>query len=302
MLQDDRVDGFIHGFLDGWLNLRDLGGMPPPRETTRVYYAENLPEAMKTEVRLFFRDLLRRNGPVRELLAADHTFVDKRLARLYGLPEQKTMRIADGFRRVSLAGNGQRGGLLGMAAVLTVSANGVETSPVTRGVWVSENILGIKPPPPPDVVPAIDPDVTGATTIRQRLAKHRADPACAECHRRIDPLGFSLENFDPIGRWRTAYAKPKGAAPAPKVDASGQFSSGEAYDGFEGFRRILVEGRADVFARHLARQFLSFASGRHLGPADDFVVDDILAAVRREGDGLRALIVESLASEVVRSR
>ena len=159
-----------------------------------------------------------------------------------------------------------------------------------------------KPPPPPDVVPAIEPDVTGATTIRQRLAKHRADPACAECHRRIDPLGFSLENFDPIGRWRTAYAKPKGAAPAPKVDASGQFSSGEAYDGFEGFRRILVEGRADVFARHLARQFLSFASGRHLGPADDFVVDDILAAVRREGDGLRALIVESLASEVVRSR
>lgn len=302
MIGDDRVDGFIHGFLDGWLNLRDLGGMPPPRETTRVYYAENLPEAMKTEVRLFFRDLLRRDGPVREFLAADHTFADKRLARLYGLPEQKTLRIADGFQRVSLAGNGQRGGLLGMAAVLTVSANGVETSPVTRGVWVSENILGIKPPPPPDVVPAIEPDVTGATTLRQRLAKHRADPACAECHRKIDPLGFSLENFDPIGRWRTAYPKPKGGAPAPKVDASGEFSSGEGYDGFEGFRRILVEGRTDIFTRHLVRQFLSFATGRHLEPADDFVIEDVLAAVRREGNGLQALIVESLASEIFRSR
>src|SRR5207248_951906 len=114
----------------------------------RVYYAENLPEAMKTEARLFFRHLLADNGSVRDFLDADYTYADKRLARLYNLPEQKTLRIADGFQRVSLAGNSQRGGLLGMAGVLSVSANGVETSPVTRGAWVSENILGIKPPPP----------------------------------------------------------------------------------------------------------------------------------------------------------
>ena len=105
-------------------------------------------------------------------------------------------------------------GILGMAGVLTVSANGVETSPVTRGAWVSENILGVKPPPPPDVVPAIEPDVTGTTTIRQRLAKHSTDRACAECHRKIDPLGFSLESFDPVGRWRTR--EPNGP-----IDASG---------------------------------------------------------------------------------
>jgi hypothetical protein len=302
LLADDRVGGFVHGFLDGWLNLRDLGGMPPPRETMRVYYAENLPDAMKTEVRLFFRHLLRENGSVRLFLDADYTFADKRLARLYQLPEQKTLRLADGFQRVSIAGNRQRGGLLGMAGVLTVSANGVETSPVTRGVWVSEKILGIKPPPPPDVVPAIEPDVSGATTLRERLAKHRADPACAECHRKIDPLGYSLENFDPIGRWRVSYPKPKGNAPAPPVDASGEFSSGETYTDFHDFKRILLTGRTDVFARHLIEQFLTFATGRHLEPVDAFVVEDILQAVKHDGYGLRTLIVESLASPIFRSR
>jgi hypothetical protein len=302
LLADERVAGFVHGFLEAWLNLRDLGGMPPPRETTRVYYAENLPEAMKTEVRLFFRDLLRANGSVQRFLDADYTFADKRLAKLYNLPEQQTLRLADGFQRVSLAGSRQRGGLLGMAGVLTVSANGVETSPVTRGVWVSENILGIKPPPPPDVVPAIEPDVTGATTIRERLAKHRTDPTCNECHRKIDPLGFSLENFDPIGRWRTAYPKPKGNAPAPKVDASGEFGSGEAYADFHDFKRILVAGRTEIFARHLIKEFLSFATGRHMEAVDEAAIEDIVQAVKRDGYGLRTLLVESLASDIFRSR
>jgi hypothetical protein len=296
------VGGFVNAFLEAWLRLRDLGSMPPPRETMRVYYAENLPEAMKTEVRLFFRHLLKENGSVRQFLDADYTFADKRLARLYELPEQKTLRLADGFQRVNLAGSRQRGGLLGMAGVLTVSANGVETSPVTRGVWVSENILGIKPPPPPDVVPAIEPDVSGATTIRERLAKHRTDPVCNECHRKIDPLGFSLENFDPIGRWRTAYPKPKGNAPAPKVDSTGEFGSGETYEGFHDFKNILVAGRADIFARHLIRQFLSYATGRHMEPVDDVVIEEIYQAVAKDGYGLRTLVVESLASEIFRSR
>ncbi|MEO6243919.1 MAG: DUF1592 domain-containing protein, partial [Opitutaceae bacterium] len=291
LLADDRVGGMVTGFLDAWLNLRDLGGMPPPRETTRLYYAENLPEAMKTEVRLFFRDLLKTNGSVRQLLDADYTFADKRLAKLYNLPEQKTLRIADGFQRVSVAGNHERGGLLGMAGVLTVSANGVETSPVTRGVWVSENILGIKPPPPPDVVPAIEADVSGATTIRERLTKHRADKVCAECHRKIDPLGFSLETFDPIGRWRATYAKPKGKGdtPAPKVDSSGEFGSGETYADFYDFKNILVGSRTDVFTRHLIKEFLSYATGRHMTPVDEFVIEDILQAVKIDGYGLRTL-------------
>ena len=302
LLADDRVGGFVNGFLDAWLNLRDLGGMPPARETVRVYYAENLPEAMKTEARLFFHHLLRENGSVRQFLDADYTFVDKRLAKLYNLPEQKTLRIADGFQRVSLAGNRQRGGLLGMAGVLTVSANGVETSPVTRGVWLSENILGIKPPPPPDVVPALGADVTGATTIRERLEKHRADPTCAECHRKIDPLGFSLETFDPIGRWRDTYPKPKSGGPAPKVDSSGEFGSGETYADFHDFKSILVASRTDRFTHHLIKQVLSYATGRHMEPGDDYVVEEIFQAVKKDNYGLRTLMVECLASEIFRSR
>ncbi len=219
MIADERITGFINGFLDSWLNLRDLGSMPPPRETNRSYYAEDLPTSMKTEVRLFFRDLLKGDGSVAQFLHAEHTFADKKLAVLYDLPEQKTLRRADGFQKVSLKGNNHRGGLLGMAGVLTVSANGVETSPVIRGVWVSENVLGIPPPPPPDVVPVIEPDVSGATTIRDRLAKHRADNACAECHRKIDPLGFSLESFDPIGRWRDSYPNARKVAAKAKPKA-----------------------------------------------------------------------------------
>ena len=302
LLADERVGGFVSAFLEAWLRLRDLGSMPPPRETMRIYYAENLAEAMKTEPRLFFRHLLRENGSVRQFLDADYTFADKRLAKLYDLPEAKILRIADGFQRVSLYGSRQRGGLLGMAGVLTVSANGVETSPVTRGVWVMENILGIKPPPPPDVVPAIEPDVTGITTVRERLAKHRTDPTCNECHRKIDPLGFSLENFDPIGRWRTTYPKPKGNAPAPPVDSSGEFSSGEAYADFHEFKRILVSGRQDIFARHLIREFLSYATGRHMEAIDDVALEEIFEAVKKDGYGMRSLVVESLASEIFRSR
>ncbi len=303
MIADERISGFINGFLDSWLNLRDLGSMPPPRETNRGYYAEDLPTSMKAEVRLFFRDLLSHNGSVAQFLDADHTFVDKKLAKLYELPEQKTMRLADGFQQVSLKSDAHRGGLLGMAGVLTVSANGVETSPVTRGVWVSENILGIQPPPPPDEVPAIEADISGATTIRERLAKHSTDKTCAECHHKIDPLGFSLESFDPVGRWRKNYPKPKnGKAPAPKVDSSGEFPSGETYEDFAGFKKVISETREDLFTRHLIRQVLAYTTGRHMELADDFEVDEIQAAVKKDKLGLHTLMVECLASEIFRSR
>ena len=301
LLADERIDGFIHGFLDSWLNLRDLGGMPPPRESNRAYYAEDLPASMKAEVRLFFGEMLKENRPVTQFLRAEHTFVDKKLAKLYDLPAQKTLRLADGFQKVGLKGDKHRGGLLGMAAVLTVSANGVETSPVTRGAWVSENILGIKPPPPPDVVPVIEPDVSGTTTIRERLAKHSTDRACSECHRKIDPLGFSLESFDPVGQWRTTYPKPKKGA-APRIDTTGEFASGETYGDFAGFRDILHDKRNEQFTRHLIRSLLSYSTGRLMEPADEFAIDRIQAKVEKQGLGLRSLVVECLTSDVFRSR
>jgi hypothetical protein len=301
LLADESVNGFINGFLDSWLNLRDLGGMPPPRESNRAYYAEDLPASMKAEARLFFSDMLKENRPVTQFLHADYTFVDKKLAQLYDLPAQKTLRLADGFQKVSLKGDKHRGGLLGMAAVLTVSANGVETSPVTRGAWVSENILGIKPPPPPDVVPAIEPDVSGTTTIRERLAKHSTDRACAECHRKIDPLGFSLESFDPVGRWRITYPKPKKGA-APKIDTTGEFASGETYQDFAGFRDILHDKREEMFTRHLIRSLLAYSTGRLMEPADEFAIDRIHEKVKLQGLGLRSLVVECLTSDIFRSR
>ncbi len=300
LLEDDRSAEFVNGFLDSWLNLRDIGNLPPPRKDAWEYYAENLPESMKQEARLFFTNLLEQNGSVTDFLNADYTFADKRMAKLYQLPEQDTLRLADGFQRVSLAENNQRGGLLGMAGVLTVSANGVDTSPVTRGVWVSENILGVTPPPPPDVVPALDADVSGATTIREKLAKHSADKTCVVCHRNIDPLGFALETFDPIGRWRTKYPKVKGKS--PKVDPSGEFPSGETYEDFASFKNVLAKDRHDDFARNLIEKLLTYTTGRHMERVDQYEIDDILERVKADNFGLRTMVVEVLTSEIFRSR
>ena len=302
MLNDPRSSRFVEGFLDSWLALRELGSQPPARNSARDYYAEDLPTSMKKEARLFFTHLLQENGPVTDLLDSDYTFVDKKLAKLYGLPEKDTLRLADGFQKVSIAGNSKRGGVLGMASVLTVSANGVDTSPVTRGVWVAENILGNPPPPPPDEVPAIDTDVRGAKTIRERLAQHRASKTCNECHRKIDPLGFPLESFDPIGRWRDTYPKSKKSGDRLKVDPSSQLSSGETFANFGEFKKVISTRRSEPFTRHLIAQVLTYATGRHMETVDQFEIEEILTRVKAEKHGLRTLIISSLTSEIFRSR
>lgn len=302
MLTDTQSDEFVKRFLDSWLNLRVIGSLPPPRQTASEYYSEDLPTSMKEEAKHFFRHLLDSNGPVTDFIDSDYTFVDKKLAKLYGLPEKDTLRLADGFQKVSLEDRNRRGGVLGMAGVLTASANGVDTSPVTRGVWVLENILGTPPPPPPDVVPAIESDVTGATTIRERLAKHRADAACNVCHRKIDPMGFALEHFDPIGRYREKYAKPKGGKTAPKVDPSGTFPSGESYADFSDFKQLLSETRSDFLVRHMVETMLSYATGRHMEPTDRSEIDRISEQVKEDAFGLKTLVVEVLSSEIFRSR
>ncbi|WP_436715698.1 DUF1592 domain-containing protein [Roseiconus lacunae] len=299
MLKDDRTSRFVEGFLDSWLNLRDLGNLPPPRRDARDYYAKNLPRSMKREARLYFKHLLDSNGAVTELLDSDYTFVDKHLAAFYGLPEKDSMRLADGFQRVEFKGEAKRGGVLGMAAVLTVSANGVDTSPVTRGVWVSENILGIVPPPPPDDVPAIDANVSGAETIREKLTLHRADPACNVCHRKIDPLGYALEAFDPIGRYRTKYPKVRGKS--AKIDTTGELLTGERYSDVTSFKQLLLSTQRDRFLHHLVETFLSYATGRHMEPTDQFEIEEIVARLQDQGYGLQDLVVESLSSEIFRS-
>ena len=257
---------------------------------------------MKRETQLFFEDILARNGSIMEFLDADYTFVDKPLAKLYQLPILDTIRQSDGFQWVDLRENKKRGGLLGMASVLTVSANGVDTSPVTRGTWILENILGTTPPPPPDEVPSIDADVTGASSIRERLAIHREDQACNLCHRNIDPLGFPLEHFDPIGRWRAKYPATKKNAERAKIDPSGQLTTGEVFANFEAFKNVLVEARGDAFARSLIESLLSYATGRRMERLDQYEIDDILEKVKADNFGLRTAVTEVLCSNIFRSR
>lgn len=302
LLGDPRSEEFVNGFLDSWLNLRDIGDLPPPRQAAWEYYAQNLPDSMKQEVRLFFLHLLDENLSVADFLSADYTFIDKKLAQLYGLPEKDTMRLSDNFQRVSLAKNQQRGGLLGMAGVLTVSANGVDTSPVTRGVWVLENLLGTPPPPPPDVVPSIESDVTGATTIREKLAKHSADKTCSVCHRNIDPHGYALESFDPIGRWRNKYTMPKGNDSALPIETSGKFPSGETYTDFVSFKQVLLENRLDQFTHNLIEKLLTYTTGRPMERSDKYEIDDILERVKSEHYGLQVIVSEVLTSKIFRSR
>lgn len=302
LLRDERAEEFVKGFLDSWLNLRAIGDLPPPRKAAWEYYARNLPASMKREARLFFRHLLDENGSVEEFLDADYTFVDKNLAELYRLTEKETLRYEDGFQRVSLGDSRQRGGLLGMAGVLTVSANGVDTSPVTRGVWVLENLLGTPPPPPPDEVPAIESDVSGATTIRERLAKHSQDQTCYVCHRNIDPHGFALEQFDPIGRWRDRYPATKRKGTPPKIDPSGKLPSGETFQDFDSFKQLLVKTRLDLLTRCLVEKLLAYSTGRHMTRTDRFEMEDILARVKKDNYGLKTLVVEVLTSKTFRSR
>ncbi|MEY2881426.1 MAG: hypothetical protein RLZZ15_3806, partial [Verrucomicrobiota bacterium] len=294
LLASPRADAFVAGFLDSWLNLRVLGDMPPDRGAFTRYYAQGLQPAMKRETQLFTRDLLDRNASIVRFLDADYTFANRPLARLYGAEDAVPAAAAHEFRRITFA-DPRRGGLLGQGSVLTVSANGVETSPVTRGVWVLENILGTPPAPPPDNVPAIDPDVRGAKSMRELLAKHRDNPACYECHRKIDPLGFALETFDPIGAARTAYAKNVA------IDTSGELPNGQHFADIAGLKRLLVERKAQ-FARMLTERLLTYACGRRIEAMDRPALDAILAATKANDYPFRDLIEQIVVSETFRRR
>ncbi len=294
LLASPRADAFVAGFLDSWLNLRVLGDMPPDRGAFMRYYAQGLQSAMKRETQLFTRDLLDRDASIVRFLDADYTFANRPLARLYGVEAAVPAEAAHEFRRIPFA-SPLRGGLLGQGSVLTVSANGIETSPVTRGVWMLENILGTPPAPPPDNVPAIDPDVRGAKSMRDLLAKHRDSPACFECHRKIDPLGFALESFDPIGAARTTYAK------RVPIDASGELPNGQRFDDIAGLKRLLVERKAQ-FARMLTERLLTYACGRRIEALDRPAVDAILAATAGHDYPFRTLVEEVVRSETFRSR
>jgi hypothetical protein len=294
MLADPKAAAFRELFPSRWLELFKLGTMPPSPKAFRSYYIDNLEPAMRTETGLFFKHVLDENLPIDRFLDADFTFVNGSLARLYGMNGVRGMT----FRKVAVD-DSRRGGLLGQASVLTVSANGIDTSPVTRGIWVLNNILGTPPSPPPPNVKALEPDIRGTSTIRDQLRKHRDVASCNECHSKIDPLGFALETFDPIGGWRDRYAR--GDEPGPPVDPSGQLPDGQAFKDVAGLKTILL-GRRDQFARCLAEKMLAYATGRVLERRDRPFVDRIVADLRTKGYGLRDLVLLVAGSEAFRTK
>ena len=292
LLGSEVSNKFVNDFLASWLNLRELGSMPPDFETFPEYYAFNLQPEMKQETQLFFRHVLDNNMPARELLSANYSFINRDLAKLYGVLEKIPASESADFQRVEFT-DSNRGGLLGQGSVLTVTANGIETSPVIRGVWMLEHVLGTPTPPPPDDVPAIDPDIRGAKTIKNQLEKHRSSAACNECHRKIDPLGYAMECFDPIGRTRTAY-DVRGNR---KVDTAGVLPTGESFSNLAELKKILVS-HEEFFVRTLVTHLLTHALGRHIEPEDRFAIDKIMVSVEDDGYRLRDLVVAVTTSDL----
>jgi len=284
MLADPKSQRFVQNFIRLWLNLDHIGEMPVSTDFVS-FYRDNIDAAMRAETEMFFRHILDKNLPPREFLAADYTFLNRELALHYGLPPLEGVQL----RQVSLP-KGQRGGLLTQASFLTASANGVDTSPVVRGVYVQEKLLGYTPPPPPPDVPLIEPDASGATNIREQLAKHRTIETCASCHRKIDPFGFALENFDAIGGWRVNYSKDQ------KIDSTGALPTGEKFTGAADFRSLLI-ARHEQFTRALTEKLLTYALGREPEFTDRAVIDGIMKNLSAKNGGFKDLVRAVVLSE-----
>lgn len=295
LLNDPRRDRFIADFTGQWLRLRQIDATTPD---ARVYaeFDEFLKASMVAESEGFFRTLLQEDLSIRNFLDSDFAMLNARLARHYGIEGVQGVEI----RKTMLPKDSVRGGALTQGAVLKVTANGTNTSPVVRGVWVLENFLGQTMPPPPPNVGGIEPDIRGATTIREQLDKHRSVESCDVCHRHIDPPGFALESFDPVGKFRQQYLKfyvepqfaDKGwgkVITAGNVDPSGELSTGDKFADVKDFKKLLLQ-KEDLFARCLTEKLTTYALGRELGFSDREAIDDILKKNAAEDRGLRSLV------------
>jgi hypothetical protein len=279
MLCDERSGALATNFAGQWLHLRNLDSFTPD---LRLFpdFDDNLRQAFRKETELFFASVMRQDRSVLDLLQADYTFLNERLAKHYGISHVYGSR----FQRVSLEPSSDRGGLLRHGSVLAVTSYATRTSPVIRGKWVLENIIGMPPPPPPSDVPALkDNTVAANLSVRERLAAHRANPACATCHNRIDPVGFALENFDAVGRWRQMDAdKP--------VDATGSLPYGAEFTGVDGLEAALLQ-RPEWFCRTLSEKLLTFALGRGVEYYDAAAVRKIVRQAREDNYRFSSLVL-----------
>jgi hypothetical protein len=268
MLGDPRSRALVENFAGQWLYLRNLASTVPD-PSSFPDFDDNLRRAMRTETELFFASIVREDRSIVDLLDADYTFLNERLARHYGVPGV----YGDRFRRVAV-GDPNRSGLLGHASILTVTSYATRTSPVLRGKWILTNLLGSPPPPPPPDVPELaEPNHAQPATMRERLAQHRENAACASCHAKMDPLGFGLENFDAIGRWRSADSL------GMPIDATDTLPDGARFTNPAELRAALL-ARPEVFVATFTEKLLTYALGRGLSYTDMPAVRDI---VRRAG-------------------
>jgi mono/diheme cytochrome c family protein len=307
LLSDPRSERFVNDFVDQWLDLRKLdASRPDPR--IHPEFRAPLRESMPAETRSFLRELLTHDLSVTHLVASDFAMLNQPLAELYGIPGVDGADI----RRVPLPPGNKRGGFMTQASVLKVTANGTTTSPVTRGVWMNERILGNPIPPPPASVPAIEPDTRGATTIREQLDKHRSDANCAACHAKIDPPGFALESFDVIGGFRERYRSlNKGDANgvvfaagwtppyklAKPVDSAGRLPSGESFSDITELRAALLRS-PEKLAANLIRQLLMYSTGSESHYSDRREVERIVASCAESQYGIRSLIHAMVQSDL----
>ena len=314
LLNDPKSRRFIDAFTDYWLDLRKIDDSSP---STTLYNDYELDDPLKLaaveETRLFVQELFARNLPARTIVNSDFTFLNERLAQHYGVPGV----TGAAMRRVTLPKDSVRGGLMTQASVLKVTANGTTTSPVIRGVWIMERILGYHTAPPAGV-PAIEPDIRGAVTIRQQLDKHRADPMCAACHKKIDPPGFALESFDVMGGYRDRYrAFADGVKPEPglgmsgqpfafryglPVDSAGALENGLSFKDIREFKQLLLDHEERTVARNMVGQLATFATAAPIGFTDRGQVDQILDQTRDSGWGVRSIVHGIVQSGMFQSK
>lgn len=293
MLNDPKSRRFINDFTNQWLKLSDINATQPdkslyPELSLEADVAPYLIDSMLAETRSYFETLVKEDLSVQHIVESDFAMLNEPLARHYGIEGV----VGAAIRKVPLPPKCHRGGMLTQASVLKVSANGTTTSPVTRGAWVVTRILGKELKAPPPNIAAIDPDVRGATTVREQLAKHRSVELCATCHRTMDPPGFALESFDVVGGWRERYrmlTESRMSKQGPVVDPTGEISDGRAFKDIDEFKQLILS-EPDQLARTLATKLLVYATGREPSGADELEIDAIVSDLRTKNYGIRALL------------
>ena len=299
------LERFVEDFAREWLDLSELDAT----EVISLYpdFDPTLQISMRDQTHALLRAMLREDLSVTHVVDADFAFLNERLADQYDLPFDAPpgdwSPEDGGLVRTPLPPDSPRGGLLTQGAILKHTADGAATSPVLRGVWASERLLGISVPPPPENVPAVEPDTRGAVTIREQLARHRADPSCASCHSKVDPVGFALESFDPAGAFRTDYTrfKQRKIVPRAPVDPSGELPTGEPFADVVEFQR-LAAARPDALAANLARHLLTYATGAPIAFADRPAIDAVVREVADDGYGVRSLLHACVQSPLFRRK